>query len=63
MAAMSDDDLAKMRLKIRDGLARLARRKLRDMRRRSGRPRSMRLSKEARILKALIAEARAVGVK
>lgn len=63
MAAMTDDDISKLRLKIRDGLARLARRKLRHMRQRSSRPRTARLAKEARILKSLIAEARAAGLE
>jgi hypothetical protein len=58
---MTDEQLRKAQRKIRDGLALLARRKLRDMRRRAMRPRTYRLPKEARILKSLIAEARAAG--
>lgn len=59
---MTDEQLRKTQAKIRDGLALMARRKLRDMRRRMARPRTTRLKKEARILKSLIAEARAAGL-
>ncbi len=56
---MTDEQFRKTQLKLRNGLAQMARRKLRDMRRRATRPRTLRLKKEARILKSLIAEARA----
>ena len=59
---MTDEQFRKTQLKLRNGLAQMARRKLRDMRRRATRPRTLRLKKEARILKSLIAEARAAGL-
>jgi len=59
---MTDEQFRKTQRKLRNGLAQMARRKLRDMRRRATRPRTLRLKKEARILKSLIAEARAAGL-
>lgn len=59
---MNDEQFRKTQLKIRDGLALMTRRKLRDMRRRATRPRTLRLDKQARMLKSLIAEARAAGI-
>jgi hypothetical protein len=59
---MTDEEIFKMQRDVRVGLARLAKRKLRDMRARLTRPRVYRLPKEARVLKSLVAEARAAGV-
>ena len=61
MATMTDDEIQEQRRKVRDGLMRLTRWKLRDMRRRWTRPRARRLQKEARALKSLLAEACAAG--
>jgi len=59
---MTDEQFRKTQRKLRNGMAQMARRRLRDMRRRATRPRTLRLGKEARILKSLIAEARAAGL-
>jgi len=56
-ASHDDDDFRAAQRKMRDGLALVIRRKLRHMRRSSAQPRSLRLPKEGRMLKSLLAEA------
>jgi hypothetical protein len=56
MATMSDEQFHKAQLKARDGRMRFALWTLRDMRKKCvGRPRTCRLAKELRALKALAA--------
>ena len=61
-ASHDDDDFRAAQRKMRDGLALVIRRKLRHMRRSSAQPRSLRLPKEGRMLKSLLAEAEAAGL-
>ena len=61
-ASHDDDDFRAAQRKMRDGLALVIRRKLRHMRRSSAQPRSLRLPKEGRMLKSLLAGAEAAGL-
>ena len=62
MATTHEAWLKQTRRKMAKGLARLTLWKLRDMRRGWPRPRKLRLPKEARALKSLLAEAQAAGL-
>lgn len=62
MAAMDDDRIDQARRKMANRIARLTLWKLRDMRRSWPRPRTLRLPKQARALKSLLAEAQAAGL-
>ncbi len=62
MATMDNEAMNQARRKIADRLARLTLWKLRDMRRAWPRPRTLRLPKQARVLKSLLAEAQAAGL-
>lgn len=61
-ASNDDDDFRAAQRKMRDGLALVIRRELRHMRRGSAQPRSLRLPKEGRMLKSLLAGAEAAGL-
>ena len=61
-ASHDDDDFRAAQRKMRDGLALVIRRELRHMRRSSAQPRSLRLPKEGRMLKSLLAGAEAAGL-
>jgi len=61
MPTMSDEEFRQTQRQIRDGLARLTRRKLRHMRARMTKPRTYRLPKAARALKSIVAEAKILG--
>jgi hypothetical protein len=62
MATTNDRGIDQARRKMADRLARLTLWKLRDMRRTWTRPRTLRLPKQARALKSLLAEAQAAGL-
>ena len=62
MATMDNDQIGQARRKMADRIARLTLWKLRDMRRTWRRPRILRLPKQARALKSLLAEAQAAGL-
>ena len=66
MAMMDDkafrEEIAEAKQKVAKRMARLTLWKLRDMRRSWTRPRRLRLPKQARALKSLIAEAQAAGL-
>ena len=62
MGTMSDEQLAEARRKMASIYARLILRQMRSMLATSPKPRHSRLPKEARALKSIVAEARALGV-
>jgi hypothetical protein len=62
MGTLSEEQFAKVRLKVASSFARLSIRKLREMHAKFPKPRLFRLPKEARALKSLVAEARAAGL-
>ncbi|MTD93533.1 hypothetical protein GIW81_04195 [Hyphomicrobium sp. xq] len=62
MGVMTDEQHAKARRKMASIYARLILRNLRDLHARSPKPRHSRLPKEARALKSIVAEARAMGL-
>jgi hypothetical protein len=62
MGTMSDEQHAKARRKMGSIYARLILRKMREMQAKFPKPRQSRLPKEARALKSIVAEARALGL-
>jgi hypothetical protein len=59
---MSSEELNRQRMKMAGAMARVARLQLRKVLRGMAKPRTYRLKKEARVLKSLIADARAAGI-
>ncbi len=62
MGVMTDEQHAKARRKMASIYARLILRQMRAMKAKFPKPRHARLPKEARVLKSIVAEARALGL-